>query len=196
MILHNTSCQEIMIKIKKICPRPETRCVFIPLNYVFCRFGTGQGQLEFWGASDYFSKMIEHISHGMMLMGAPHPADLLADMLSGQGQERKEHKVSSWLCCMVSRTHDDELVWTSSGQEEGILLSEDEVLLIRQMLLLLLVAADQSWLHRDKDEFARLLVYSKRVCIFFQGCATPASFADIKKVCTIRLHRGRPVATT
>ncbi len=42
-------------------------------------------QLEYWDTEDYFRLLTEHAIRGLMLLGAPHPKELLSEKGGGGG---------------------------------------------------------------------------------------------------------------
>ncbi len=52
-------------------------------------------QMEFWDSEDYFELLTEHAIRGLMLLGAPHPQDLLTE-------DRSRTLLAKLLCCWGS----------------------------------------------------------------------------------------------
>jgi hypothetical protein len=135
--------------------------------------------MEYWDTEDYFTLLTEHAIRGLMLLGAPHPRQVLSETV-----------VKPWwsaLCCgACGPSEDDEL----SGWQEGVVLQDQEVTEIRDILLVLIIAAERYSSLQDGEEYTRLLTFCKRVCRFFSKCSDTGldPFLDIRSACSTRIR--------
>ncbi|MEW5302996.1 MAG: hypothetical protein WDW36_005729 [Sanguina aurantia] len=142
-------------------------------------------QMQHWDNEDnYFTLLTEHAIRGLMLLGSPHPRDLLQPHAGGRGRA-----VVALLavCCGVDGSG-------LSGVKEGVVLRQEEVSEIRDILLVLIIAADHYSLTHDGQQYTRLLTFCKRVCKFFDRCCADTAvdpFLDISVAAAARVKAFR-----
>ncbi|EFJ50372.1 hypothetical protein VOLCADRAFT_116897 [Volvox carteri f. nagariensis] len=136
-------------------------CLGIVLQHRY-EFNT---QLEYWDTEDYFRLLTEHAIRGLMLLGAPHPNELLNEKGSGASGAAQH------------------------GWHSGLVLQDSEVQEIRDILLVLIIAAEHYSLQHDGGEYTRLLTFCKRVCKYFNKCSDSGTdpFLDIRSACSTRI---------
>ena len=128
-------------------------------------------QLEYWDTEDYFRLLTEHAIRGLMLLGAPHPKELLSEAGS-----RNTALLSRVFCCCRPGGSGRDSPERGGGSQgggwaTGLVLADSEVQEIRDILLVLIIAAEHYSLQHDGGEYTRLLTFCKRVCKFFNKCS-------------------------
>ncbi|KAG2432750.1 hypothetical protein HYH02_012884 [Chlamydomonas schloesseri] len=161
-------------------------CLGIVLQHRY-EFNT---QLEYWDTEDYFRLLTEHAIRGLMLLGAPHPKELLSE--TGGRNTALLSRVFG--CCLPGGSGRDSPERSGSGPQgggwaSGLVLADSEVQEIRDILLVLIIAAEHYSLQHDGGEYTRLLTFCKRVCKFFNKCSDSGTdpFHDIRDACSSRI---------
>ncbi|KAG2424626.1 hypothetical protein HXX76_014351 [Chlamydomonas incerta] len=160
-------------------------CLGIVLQHRY-EFNT---QLEYWDTEDYFRLLTEHAIRGLMLLGAPHPKELLSEA----GSRNTALLSRMFGCCMSGGSGRDSPEHgggpQGGGWATGLVLADSEVQEIRDILLVLIIAAEHYSLQHDGGEYTRLLTFCKRVCKFFNKCSDSGTdpFHDIRDACSSRI---------
>ncbi|KAG2496536.1 hypothetical protein HYH03_005360 [Edaphochlamys debaryana] len=154
-------------------------CLGIVLQHRY-EFNT---QLEYWDTEDYFRLLTEHAIRGLMLLGAPHPKELLSENTAPGGAV-----FSRILCCFAAKSAASSAA-AQHGWHSGLVLQDVEVQEIRDILLVLIIAAEHYSLQHDGGEYTRLLTFCKRVCKYFNKCSDSGTdpFLDIRSACSSRI---------
>ncbi|GIL91465.1 hypothetical protein Vretifemale_19055, partial [Volvox reticuliferus] len=158
-------------------------CLGIVLQHRY-EFNT---QLEYWDTEDYFRLLTEHAIRGLMLLGAPHPNELLRE--KGGGGDGSGGRVLGRVCCCCFRGSSGGPSGQQHGWHSGLVLQDSDVQEIRDILLVLIIAAEHYSLQHDGGEYTRLLTFCKRVCKFFNKCSETGTdpFLDIRTACSSRI---------
>ncbi|PNH10372.1 Adenylate cyclase type 10, partial [Tetrabaena socialis] len=156
-------------------------CLGIVLQHRY-EFNT---QLEYWDTEDYFRLLTEHAIRGLMLLGAPHPKELLSE------KGAPTSALLGRICCCLYPGGGSKLPapGPQHGWHSGLVLQDSEVQEIRDILLVLIIAAEHYSLQHDGGEYTRLLTFCKRVCKFFNKCSDSGTdpFLDIRSACSSRI---------
>lgn len=81
--------------------------------------GTGGGEAEPWARSEYFEQLLEHASRGLVLLGAPLPTAILAQLAPPPPRgwwERAMRRFGFWRCCRGAGDEADEEAEDTEGR--------------------------------------------------------------------------------
>eukprot|EP00798_Chlamydomonas_sp_ICE-L_P028244 gene28244-31347_t len=114
---------------------------------------------DFYQTNEHFTLLIEHAVRALMILGVPHPQDLMPD----EDEVAVTHS-SWWSClwaCQAEKVPKDSL-WRAQQN-----LQAEEVEEVREILLVMIIAAENMSSSHNGGEDVRLLTFCIRVCSFF-----------------------------